>query len=246
MIRFKHLFIILLTGSFIVLCTSGLAQDTTMVSGLQSDSLRVGSSDGSKKNKYTGYHQWRIGTDLMRLGLNFANPQRQGLEVQLDYKNRELRYWVMEVGAGRGKIDYDHLSYTSANGYLKLGVDQSLIKPERSTDFDIVFVGVRYGGSYGRRNEATYRFESPFGGMYEGVQPGQNYFVHWGELVFGMRLEVWKRCFLGWTARGKFLFNGGVFKEITPDYIAGYGSGDNPTSFDINLYLSYAFLRYRR
>lgn len=197
-------------------------------------------------SKFEGIYQWRVGIDLMRIGFNFSNPQRQGYEVQIDFRDRNVRYWAAEMGLGKGTIDYNHLAYTTTNGYLRLGVDQAMLKPERRTDFDIVFIGARYGAAFGQRSEATYTFESPFGGEYTGTQPSQAYFVHWGEVLFGMKLEVWKRCFLGWTVRGKFLFNGGVFKEITPDYIAGFGSGDKPTTFDVNLYLSYALFRYSR
>lgn len=234
----------------IVACCIGLqakAQDTVQTSVPAEDTLaRVDTVPEVPAQKFDGIYQWRVGIDLMRIGFNFSNPQRQGFDLQADYRDRNVHYWAAEAGFGKGKIDYGHLSYNATNAYLRIGVDQAMLKPERRTDFDIVFIGARYGAAFGQRSEATYTFDSPFGGEYTGTQPAQSYFVHWGEVLFGMKLEVWKRCFMGWTVRGKFLFNGGIFKEITPDYIAGYGSADKPTTFDVNLYLSYALFRYSR
>lgn len=243
--RLLNILIFSLSGMHIAYAQQ--VKDTAIVVGTE-DSLGIASVDSTsvKKKKYGGYYQWRVGTDLARIGFNFINPGKMGYDFQVDFKDRDKIYWTAEAGYGRGKIDYEQLKYTTHTTYLKVGLDNAMLKPGGEKDFDIVFLGVRYAAAYGNRSDATYSFDSPFGGVYEGVQEGQNFFVHWGEITLGMKLEVWKRVFMGWTARGKFLFNPGVFKEISPNYIAGYGSADNATSFDINLYLSYALIRYQK
>lgn len=229
------------------------AQDNTAIFPTDSVSIKDSSqkaisAENTKlpKQKYAGPYQWRLGIDIARIGFNIADPNRQTYELQLDYKDSDKRYWVLETGYGSGKVDFDYLAYKTQAGFIKIGLDNSMFKPMSKRDFDIVFFGVRYGMALGNRQEATYSFDSPFGGTFVGTADPESFFIHWGEVNIGMKLEVWKRVYLGWTGRAKFLFNAGTFKEIKPTHIAGYGSADKSTSFDINLYLSYALIRYNR
>ncbi len=224
----------------------GQNQDSTLIQTDSFPSKDSTSVQTKKKKRYEGIHQWRIGTDLARLGMNLFDNQKMGLEIQTDFKRTDKQYWTAELGWGRENIDYTKIKYHTNTAYLKLGLDQSLLSSMGRKDFDIVFMGFRYALGFGNRSEASFSFDSPFGGSYSGVAPGQSFFVHWGEVTLGMKLEIWKRIFLGWTVRGKFLFNPGVFKDIKPNYIAGYGSGDKATNFDANLYLSYALIRYQK
>jgi hypothetical protein len=36
------------------------------------------------------------------------------------------------------------------------------------------------------------------------------------------------------------MFNPGIFKELSPNFIPGYGKGDKKTAFGFNFYVSYA------
>lgn len=185
-------------------------------------------------------HQLRVGFDISRIAFNRMFPSRQGYELQADYKLRKDLYIAMEAGFGKGNIDYDFLKYTTNGSFLRLGIEKSLFTPLNEKDFDIAFIGLRYGIGAGRRNEAQYFVPSPFGGKTKGVAGAQDFVVHWAELTGGVKVELWKGLFAGWNIRGKFLINPKIFKELAPNYIPGYGKGDKTSIFDFNFYLSYA------
>ena len=198
------------------------------------DSIKV------KSTKPPYEHQIKIGMDISRLAFNGMYPSRQSYEFQADYLLRNELYVNVEAGFGKGKVDYSFLKYQTNSFFLKAGVQRTLVSRISPKDFDVVFVGAGYGIGIGKRTEATYHVASAFGGSSDGIIAPQNFVVHWGELMAGIRVEFLPRVFAGWTVRGKFLLNSGIFKELSPNFIAGYGKGDKATSFDFNFYLCYA------
>jgi hypothetical protein len=145
-----------------------------------------------------------------------------------------------EAGFGKGTIDYSYLNYNTNSFFIKGGVQKVMVERIGPNDFDGVFVGANYGFAAGKRTEASYTVTSPFGTEKSGTVPAQNFTAHWGELVAGIRVEFLPHIFVGWNLRGKFLLNAGSFKELSPNFIAGYGKGDKSTVFDFNFYLCYA------
>lgn len=222
---------------------------TTRKTGEEKDSsesldMNTGQTDTSRqaKSKKPPYrHQIRLGVDLARVGFNFMFPSRVGVEFQADYALRKNDvYLAAEAGYGQGNIDYSFLKYTTQSTFVRLGIEKSFLDKVGDEDFDIGFLGFRYGIASGSYSDAEFSVTSPFGGRSEGEEPGRNFVVHWGEIVGGIKVEVWRGIFLGWTVRGKFLFNPKQFPSIAPNYIAGYGKGDRTSVFDFSFYLSYA------
>jgi len=194
-----------------------------------------------KKDKPPYIHQLRIGADVSRIAFNLMYARRKAYEFQIDYALRGKSYLAAEAGFGSGKVDYDNLKYTTDGTFIRLGIDNSILDRLGVTDFDMAFIGARYGLGIGNRSEATYKVSTIFGGSAEGTVPASSYTAHWGEILGGIKVEIWNGFFAGWTARAKFLFNSGSFKELAPSYIPGYGPGDKSTAFDFNMYLSYTF-----
>jgi len=104
---------------------------------------------------------------------------------------------------------------------------------------------VRYALAFIERSEARYTIFDNFWGNTSGTIPGKNMTAHWLELTGGVRVELAKGLFTGWTIRGKFLLNGNQFKDLPPPYVAGYGRGDKNSIFDFNFYISYA-IRWKK
>lgn len=200
------------------------------------DSIRT----ASIKKKAAMIHQFRFGIDIARIGFNFAFPSKQAYEFQADYFLKNKLYIAAETGFGSGTIDYENLKYNTNAFFIRLGVDKSFLDQLGPEDFDMGFLGARYGMGIGQRTEATYLIQSPFGTEIIGHVPSQTFTVHWFEVMAGIKVELWKGVFAGWTARGRFLLNPGTFKELSPNFIAGYGKGDKNSIFDFNFYLSYA------
>ncbi len=203
--------------------------------------ISIDTFSSKKKEKPPYLHQLRFGIDVLRLGMNFGNPTSQGYNFSGDYLLRSSWYLVAEAGYGKGQIDYPNLKYTSNSAFIKLGGDKSLLLPVNAIDLDYVFFGFRYGLGFGQRGETWYKTSSLFGSEHEGTIAADNFIAHWGEMNAGIRTEFWKGIYAGWNFRAKFLLNGKSFaNNVSPNYIAGYGSADKSTIFDFSIFVMYA------
>lgn len=193
-----------------------------------------------RKNGSRTAHQLRFGIDASSLAINAFMDSRTSYEFQVDYHWRKDIYAVLEGGWGSSKLDYPDLKYTTDNSFARIGVDKGLLPRLTPGDWDMAFIGVRYGIGFINRSEATYTTNDPVWGTTSSTVPGKTFTAHWGEITGGIRVELLKGFFAGWNVRGKFLLNESAFRELPPSFIAGYGKGDKTTIFDFNLYFSYA------
>jgi hypothetical protein len=187
----------------------------------------------------------------LRLGVNISTPvinaltsdslvKRNAYEITLDYAFKNDVYLVLEGGFGGSTINYTDLKYNTNNSYARIGVDKSMLQRLFPNDWDMLFVGVRYGIGLINRSEATFSTNDNFWGTTTGTIPAKNMTAHWAELNAGMRVELLKHLFAGYNIRAKFLANGKAFQELPPAYVAGYGKVEKSTVFDFNFYLCYA------
>lgn len=209
-------------------------------------SLLIGASAHAQQDttarapKQRAPRQLRFGVDASNLAINAFLDSRTSYEFQVDYHLRKDIYAVLEGGWGNAKLDYPDLKYNSTNSFARVGVDKGLLPRLTPGDWDMAFIGVRYGIGLINRGEATYSTTDPVWGTTFGTVPGKTFTAHWGEITGGIRVELLKGFFAGWNIRGKFLLNESAFRELPPSFIAGYGKGDKTTIFDFNLYFSYA------
>lgn len=184
--------------------------------------------------------QLRFGFDISRPILNALSDTRSSYEFSVDYHLPKDVYLVLEGGFGGSKMDYPDLQYNSSNAFFRVGVDKSMLQRLFPSDWDFLFVGVRYGVAIINRGSANFLISDPLWGSSSGVVPAKSFTGHWAELTAGLRVELLKGLFAGYTLRGKFLLNSGPFRELPPAYVAGYGKGERTTAFDFNFYLQYA------
>lgn len=187
-----------------------------------------------------GLHQISIGIDIAQPITNAFYKNRTGYEGMVDYYFGKELYGVLEGGFGNASVDYTDLQYKSSNTFFRIGVNKSILVRLSDRDWDMGFIGVRYGMASIRRSAGTYTVADDLFGSTTGTVPAKNFLGHWAEITGGMRVELFAGIALGWTIRGKFLLNAKSFKDLSPAYVAGYGKGDKNSVFDYNLYLSYS------
>lgn len=183
--------------------------------------------------------QLRLGIDLFQPIINAGSDQKKSYEVSADFRFNKTIYLVAEGGFGQSNYHYPDLSYNTTISFLRLGFDKSLLPTLSRNDWDMAFVGLRYGLALINRNEAAFVYNDPLYGRVAGTVPGKNLTAHWLEITGGVKVFVWKNIFAGWSVRGKFLLNQKSFRELAPNYIAGYGRGDKNTNFGFNFYVGY-------
>lgn len=190
-------------------------------------------------------HQLRFGADIYHPILNTFTGDHKSYEFQADYYIGNEVYADVEGGWGNADIDYDNLKYNSKNSFIRVGVDKCMLQRLTGKDWDMAFIGARYGIAFIDRGNATYVTSDSAWGPTTGSVAAQTFTAHWLEITGGVRVELWSGIFAGWNVRGKFMINQSAFKELPPAYIAGYGKGDKSTAFDFNFYISYA-IRWKK
>ncbi|MEO6833594.1 MAG: DUF6048 family protein [Chitinophagaceae bacterium] len=216
-------------GSMMLLCLPGIMK-------AQSDST---STKKKVEVQYFG-HQLRFSFDLSRPVLNQIQSTEKSYEAAVDYYYKNELYFVAEAGVGSANYDYSNLSYKTNSSFFRLGFDKTLLKRDGAKDWDMVFMGMRYGLASIQRQEAQYAIVDSVWGSSVGIVPAKNFLAHWIEITGGVKVEVYKKLMVGWNVRARFLVNGRSFQDLSPVYIAGFGRGDKTTVFDFNFYVAYA------
>ncbi len=192
-------------------------------------------------------NQLSIGLDFFQPILNNFASGKKGYEGIVEYTLPKEAYAVIEGGFGSGAVDYTSpvLKYTTSNTFFRAGINKSMLQRLSASDWDIVFIGLRYAVGFIQRSEAQYSIENEYFGNVFGTIPAKNLTAHWAEITGGMRVELFKGLFAGYNVRAKFMLNPKSLRELAPYYIAGFGKGEKTAVFDFNMYLSYA-IRWNR
>jgi len=185
-------------------------------------------------------HQLRLGVDIVKPISSSITKDVNSYELALDYYWKKDMYLVAEGGWGSASFDSSYLRYDSKNTFFRVGIDKSMLKRLMPGDWDMVFIGARYGIAFIDRSQAFYATSDDFWGNTSGTIPAKTFTAHWAEITGGVKVELFKGLFAGWNVRGKFLLNKKPFQELPPSNVAGYGKGEKGSVFDFNFYLSYA------
>ena len=150
-------------------------------------------------------------------------------------------HYVLEGGFANAQSRGANISFDASSYFLSAGFDKYFFDALFDDDLDNAFVGLRLGGAQVMRGEAQATVWDPFYGNTTALIAPSNKMVYWIGLTAGFRLELLRNVFVGWNARGGTFLNPSNIKELTPEYIAGYGAAKKQPTFDYNLYLLYGF-----
>ncbi len=167
-------------------------------------------------------------------------PEKTHWSFSMDYFWRHELYAVLEAGWGSAQVRFDNLQYDSRSQFLRLGFQKGLFARSGDQDWDLGFLGLRYGLAQASLSEAWFRTDHYFWGPRFGTQEPRTVWLHWVELTAGMRMRLWKGVSCGWNMRMKLLANGNQVSELPPAFVAGYGGADRNSAFEMNFYLGYA------
>ncbi len=147
--------------------------------------------------------------------------------AQLNLKNKY--YPTIEAGmGGADKTSANGIQFKTTGIFGKIGLDVPVFRPaENSTQKNNVFLaGVRLGMS--QLNYSLYNLtltDEYWGGTETINMESINDTKFWFEVNAGLRVEVFKNIFMGWSVRNRRLINRAKPGETAPWYIPGYGTG---------------------
>ena len=70
---------------------------------------------------------------------------------------------------------------------------------------------------------------------------GQKSWAHWGELLGGLRVQVYKNFYMGWTVRYRLMFSHKKNTYSQPWYIPGFGTDSSPFGFTYTVGYRFSF-----
>ncbi len=189
----------------------------------------------------------RIGIDVSRLPLYFADPKIKGLEWSVDIEALPKFYPTLELGYGAFNIKKDNYQYKSNNQYLRVGFDYNILKTDAEDLYSIGYIGFRYGYSSLSYYAKNVIISDEYWGdrlIDEIDKPNMN--IHWIELVAGLKAEIFPNFFMGWSFRGRFMLSKTKDEIMDPYKIPGYGKGSSKSAIGFNYSLYYKFPLYKK
>lgn len=183
----------------------------------------------------------RIGYDLASLTLLYFDPDRMVYTISVDYELQQDIYPVVELGYQHVKINRENYLYKSNGLFARVGADVNLLNYNKQVDvYEMLYVGGRYGLSlFDQQADNIYVPGAYWGDFNDGDVGPQSIHAQWISLVGGMRAEVFRNFFMGWSVFMNIRFFQSGAEGMVPYNIPGFGKGANRVAVSFNYSLSY-------
>ncbi|MBN1599863.1 MAG: hypothetical protein JW894_16325 [Bacteroidales bacterium] len=193
-----------------------------------------------EKEEITRIKGLRIGYDISKLALYYFQPERTAFDFSADIEISRNYYPVFEFGIQNVDLNDSIYNYTSSGKYFRFGLDYNLLKNKRIDQYEMSFIGFRYGMAFLDHSADNIIIANDYWGDYSGGNISQeNVGAGWIEIVGGIRGELFKNFFIGWYFSGRILVSKKNFNSMDPYYIPGFGRGDKKTSLGFNYSIYY-------
>ncbi len=184
----------------------------------------------------------RFGTDVSKFVIPLLNPETRGYEFLGDIQILDNIFIAGEYGISKTKLDTDSykFKYDLTGSYLKLGLNKNILKHDDATKNDLVFVGIRYSYS-GFKHRATNI--TIIDEQWDEVLIAETEEIalscHFIDLVAGVKTELFKNIYIGWTIRAMVRIALSSDNIMPPYYIPGFGKGDRKAALGFNYSVYY-------
>lgn len=182
-----------------------------------------------------------VGVDVFGLINKVLGNDITGTEASIEANLMNRFFPVVEIGYGKMDATNDdtNIHYQTSAPYFRLGANYNIFykKPHLPGYFT---VGLRYGfSSFKYDIQAPDLVDPNWGNIsipvsYEGVKSNAS----WLELVLGLKTNVYKNFYMGFTVRYRSRLSMKKHENSEPYYIPGYGKGKS-SNFGITYNLSY-------
>jgi len=207
--------------------------------------ISLGQQEPEKKykpkrtDKYIHMKGIRFGMDVTRPFQDlWTKGNRYGTEFSADMEIWPNLFPSFETGYERLNIKTPYVDYSGKGSYSRIGIDYNLLQAEHEKDKDNLFIGLRYGFAFAGQQVDHYRIDS-YWGQVDGSFGNQTFSSHWGEILLGIKGEIFHNFYMGWTIRGKVKLSSKNF-ELPPVYfIPGYGKAENGFNLDFTYSVYY-------
>lgn len=168
-----------------------------------------------------------------------ANSMEGGVQIDL----KHMYYPIVEMGFADAKnVSTNNIGFTTKGIFERVGFDLKIVRKEcDKQSHNMLFTGLRLGMSHFDYNINNVTItDNYWGGTKTFDYPTQNTTKLWFEIVLGIRVEVFRNVYMGWTVRNKNLISKDKNGEVSPWYIPGFGK-NNVANWGFNYTIGYHF-----
>ncbi len=183
----------------------------------------------------------RIGVDVSGFARQIIEPEVFPIEVSVDFEWRENLFAVVEGGMLTANMERETHQYTADGFFGRAGADYNLLQLITDPSNDAILVSLRYGYSRFRQEAPLIIIPDGYWGDHQTSVDADTYQAHWMEAGIGLKTEVFRNFFIGWSLRGKILLSATSEPEMDPYYVGGYGSSGGNTAMTLHYSLYYRF-----
>ncbi|TAI48242.1 DUF6048 family protein [Flagellimonas allohymeniacidonis] len=210
--------------------------------------------------QYKEQYGLRVGVDLSRLVLSFADEDYTGLELVGDYRLTDKLYLAAELG-NEEKTQTEDLggtplyNYTTSGSYIKLGVDLNTYQNWFGMD-NLISIGGRYSFATFSQTLNEYQiFDSNRLFVPDGFLPGalegeefSGRSASWLEFVAGVKAELFANIYIGLSVRVGFLVTNDESDRFPNLWIPGFNKVTDASNFGVgyNYTISYFIPLYKK
>lgn len=182
----------------------------------------------------------RPGIDLSRFAMNLVNErQHKSFEANIDCELKYRFFPVIEAGMHSLKDNTESYQYKSEGNYIRIGLNYNMLNYRQRFDRNIFFIGFRYAYSAYNYQAPNITIENAWG-LYQNSFEAINSDLQWFEAVVGMRGEIFKNIYLGYTLRVKQKIQKNPFDQFAPYWIPGFGKEAQTRVMGMSYSISYA------
>jgi hypothetical protein len=180
-----------------------------------------------------------VGVDISKPVMMLFDPDRTGFEFSGDFEIVTNLYPTFEIGWNEITLEKENFNYSSNGKYYRFGFDYNILKLKRPDEYEMIYIGLRYGYSeLSHEANQIVLINNHWDGSF--LSAGKdNLNASWIDLVFGMRAELFRHFFIGWSVRVRPLLTQVKDDTMKPYIIPGYGRGEKPILMGFHYTLHY-------
>ena len=164
-----------------------------------------------------------------------------GFSAELNLHNRYIP--VVEVGLGNANSTPTNQNYTYHVGispYFRVGANYNFLY-NSNPDYQFV-AGLRYGWTRFSYQLRDVSISDPYWGESQTVDfPTQTSSVSYLNVIFGLRVKIWKPISMGWNVRFRAILHETEQPGGKPWYIPGYGSRNGIITGSFSIFYTFSF-----
>jgi hypothetical protein len=179
----------------------------------------------------------RVGTDLISIGTSIADPNMFRFEINAD---TDVHKYFVSFDYGYAHLNRADSGFTYQNTgtYFRLGPDVNVLSPDK--DNNTVFFGIRYARGF-YSDVLSINQQTKHWGNVQATLKNSGVQSQWVEFVGGVKIQLIKQLYIGFTGRYKFGLSLKGAGDLTPYDAPGFGTSNKTSAFGFNYHLFYRF-----